>query len=116
MASDDDVVCEKPYFSETAVACESEYPWDHHKQPIECFYIFCQKDEVMAAGDLDGSYLGTPTVGAINDTAKVKRSQPFTTQGKLPNEQEEVQHIYHTVAQVSSLDDLRRVSALEPAF
>ena len=70
----------------------------------------------MAVGDLDGSYLGTPTVGAINDTAKVRRSQPFTTQGKFPNEQE-VQDSDHTVApQVSSLDDLRRVSALEPAF
>ena len=73
----------------------------------------------MAAGDLDGSYLGTPTVGAINDTAKVRRSQPFTTQGKFPNEQEGVEdsdHTVNTVAQVSSLDDLRRVSALERAF
>ena len=32
--------------------------------------------------DLDGSYLGTPTALAINDTNKVKRSQPFTTQGR----------------------------------
>ena len=73
----------------------------------------------MAAGDLDGSYLGTPTAGAINDTAKVRRSQPFTTQGKLFNEQQEVQdgdHTVNTTAQVSSLDDLRRVSTVEPVF
>ena len=73
----------------------------------------------MAAGDLDGSYLGTPTAGAINDTAKVKRSQPFTTQGKLSGGQQEVQDADHTVntaAQVSSLDDLRRVSIEEPAY
>ena len=72
----------------------------------------------MAAGDLDGSYLGTPTAGAINDTAKVRRSQPFTTQGKLFNEQEvqDGDHTFNTTAQVSSLDDLRRVSTVEHVF
>ena len=63
--------------------------------------------------------MGTPTAGAINDTAKVRRSQPFTTQGKLFNEQQEIQDNDHTVsttAQVSRLDDLRRVSTVEPVL
>ena len=74
--------------------------------------------------DLDGSYLGTPTALAINDTNKVKRSQPFTTRG-----QEETTAVGQSQpaavsqsergtgaeapalpsAAISSIDDLRKV-------
>ena len=72
----------------------------------------------MGGGDLDGSYLGTPTAGAINDTAKVKRSLPFTTQGRVPGEQPEAEPELLKAepdgklptAYVSSLDDLKKVS------
>ena len=80
------------------------------KLPIYVDHTYnSSSDEILAGDDLDGSYLGTPTAGAINDTAKVKRSQPFTTQGKPEHEVQENNRAAVSVGQTSSLDDLRKV-------
>lgn len=75
----------------------------------------------FGGGDLDGSYLGTPTAAtatAMNDTEKVKRSHAVTaqawTQDREPGKEPEVPDGNQSAApatQISSLEDLRKARA-----